>query len=62
MKRRAFIGQLAAITLMAEAAFRFAIEYVRYYEDAMYFEVWGYRPTFNQFVAVALLLLDWRST
>ncbi len=57
MKRRAFLGQLAAVTMMAEAVFRFAIEYVRYYEDAMYFDFMGYRPTFNQFVSVALLLL-----
>jgi prolipoprotein diacylglyceryltransferase len=42
---------------MAEACFRFAIEYVRYYEDAMYFDIMGFRPTFNQFVSVGLLLL-----
>ena len=54
MKRKQFAGQLLALLFMIEAVFRFAIEYVRYYEDAMYFEVFGIQPTWNQVVSVSL--------
>lgn len=56
-KRKRFTGQLVAVLFMLEAIFRFAIEYVRYYEDAMYFSIGGYHPTFNQFVSVSLFAL-----
>lgn len=48
MRRRQFVGQLVAVLLMAEAVFRFAIEYVRYYESEMHFMLWGMQPTWNQ--------------
>lgn len=57
MKRKEFMGQLVAILFMVEAVFRFALEYVRYYEDAMYFSLWGIEPTYNQVVSVSLFLL-----
>ena len=56
MKRKQFAGQLLALLFMIEAVFRFAIEYVRYYEDAMYFEVFGHQPTWNQVVSVTLFV------
>ena len=55
--RRRFIGQLTAITLMAEAVFRFAIEFVRYYENAMVFPVLGHQATYNQLIAAVLFAL-----
>jgi len=54
MKRKQFAGQLLALLFMIEAVFRFAIEYVRYYENAMYFQVFGLRPTWNQVVSITL--------
>ena len=56
LKRRRFIGQLTAIMLMSEAAFRFAIEYVRYYEGEMHFDWFGMHPTYNQLVAWGLFI------
>ncbi|MBU8932597.1 MAG: prolipoprotein diacylglyceryl transferase [candidate division Zixibacteria bacterium] len=56
MKRRAFVGQLVAILFMVEAIFRFAIEYVRYYEDAMHFSFDGLEPTYNQLISVVMFL------
>ena len=57
MKRKRFTGQLVAILFMVEAVFRFIIEYVRYYEDAMYFQLGGLQPTFNQVASISLFLL-----
>ena len=57
LKKRKFVGQMVAVLFMAEAVFRFAIEYVRYYEDAMYFSIFGLTPTFNQLVSVSLFVL-----
>lgn len=54
IKRRQFTGQVVALLLMTEAAFRFAIEYVRYYEAEMHFDLWGMHPTWNQVVSYAL--------
>jgi len=56
-KRRAFTGQLVAILFMVEAVFRFLIEYVRYYEDAMLFNFFGYGATWNQVIGVMLFAL-----
>ncbi|HUV31120.1 MAG TPA: prolipoprotein diacylglyceryl transferase [Acidobacteriota bacterium] len=56
MKRRRFTGQLIAVLFMAEATFRFAIEYVRYYEEAMVFSLGSIQPTYNQVVSVVLFL------
>ncbi|MDH4155926.1 MAG: prolipoprotein diacylglyceryl transferase [candidate division Zixibacteria bacterium] len=57
LKKRRFPGQIVAVLFMVEAVFRFAIEYVRYYEDAMYFSFFGLNPTFNQVISVSLFLL-----
>jgi phosphatidylglycerol:prolipoprotein diacylglycerol transferase len=56
MKRKRFVGQLTAILLMAEAVFRFIIEYVRYYENEMHFSLWGMHPTYNQVVSWGLFI------
>jgi phosphatidylglycerol:prolipoprotein diacylglycerol transferase len=57
MKRRLFIGQLVAVLFMAEAVFRFVIEYVRFYENAMVFSFLGAEPTYNQVVSLGLFLM-----
>ena len=57
MKRKQFAGQILALLFMIEAVFRFGIEYVRYYEDAMYFEVFGLQPTWNMVVSVILFII-----
>lgn len=54
LPRRAFVGQLVAVTFVAEAFFRFIIEMVRFYEPAMLFSLWGVEPTYNQVVSVGL--------
>jgi len=51
---RKFIGQAVALLFMIEAVFRFAIEYVRYYEDAMHFSMGGFEPTYNQVISALL--------
>jgi len=56
LKRKRFTGQLVALLFMSEAVFRFAIEYVRYYESEMYIPLGGLHPTFNQIVSVTLFL------
>jgi phosphatidylglycerol:prolipoprotein diacylglycerol transferase len=57
MKKKKFTGQLVAILFMVEAVFRYLIEYVRYYEDAMYYEILGMRPTYNHLISISLFLL-----
>ncbi len=57
MKRKRFVGQIVAMLFMIEAVFRFAIEYVRYYEEEMRFHLFGIYPTYNQAIALALFLL-----
>ena len=54
LKRRLFFGQVLAVLFMVEAVFRFAIEEVRYYEQAMVFYLGGYEITYNQVVSVGL--------
>ncbi len=56
MKRRQFVGQLVAILFMAEAFFRYVLEYVRYYEHEMHFTLNGMNPTYNQVVSIGLFL------
>lgn len=56
LKHRKFPGQLVAILFMVEAFFRFVLEYVRYYENAMHFSFDGMNPTYNQVVAIGLFL------
>ncbi len=57
MKRKRFVGQIVALLFMIEAVFRFAIEYVRYYEEAMHFHLGEIHPTYNQAISIVLFLL-----
>jgi phosphatidylglycerol:prolipoprotein diacylglycerol transferase len=57
MKRKKFVGQIVAVMFMVEAVFRFAIEYVRYYEEEMVFHLDGIQPTYNQVISLGLFLL-----
>ena len=57
MQRKKFTGQIVAILFMVEAAFRYLIEYVRYYEDAMYVSFLGFNPTYNHLISISLFLL-----
>lgn len=57
MKRKRFAGQLIALLFMIEAVFRFAIEYVRFYEEEMVFTLDGLQPTYNQLISLFLFLL-----
>ena len=57
MKRRQFAGQIVALMFMIEAVFRFAIEFVRYYEEEMHLHVGGLDTTYNQVTSLALFLL-----
>lgn len=57
MPRKKFTGQLIAIMFMVEAAFRYVIEYVRYYENEMHFPLLGMNPTYNHLISIALFLL-----
>ena len=41
---------------MFEAVSRFAIEYVRYYEAEMHFNLFGAQPTYNQVVSLGLFI------
>ncbi|MEE8578090.1 MAG: prolipoprotein diacylglyceryl transferase [candidate division Zixibacteria bacterium] len=56
MKRKQFHGQLLAVLFMVEAFFRFVIEYVRFYEDAMVFTLGPLVPTYNQVVSLGLFI------
>lgn len=56
-KRKSFYGSTFALLLMLEAVFRFAIEYVRYYEPAMRTHLFGISFTYNHLIAVGLFLL-----
>ncbi|UCD64114.1 MAG: prolipoprotein diacylglyceryl transferase [Candidatus Zixiibacteriota bacterium] len=57
LKHRRFAGQILATLFMVEAVFRYAIEYVRYYEDEMHFSLLGMNPTYNQIISIALFCL-----
>lgn len=57
MKKKSFHGQIVAILFMVEAVFRYLIESVRYYEDAMYVSIGGFHPTYNHLISIALFLL-----
>lgn len=54
LKKRAFVGQIVSILFMSEAIFRFLIEYVRFYESEMFFDLAGRHITYNQAIAAAL--------
>ena len=48
---------MLAVLLMCEAVFRFAIEYVRFYEGAMQFSMGSITVTWNQVFSVLLFAL-----
>jgi prolipoprotein diacylglyceryltransferase len=50
-------GLATGLFFMIEAAFRFAIEGVRYYENAMYVDLFGAHVTFNHLAAISLFLV-----
>ena len=52
-----FHGQVLAMMFMIEAVFRFAIEYVRYYEAAMHIHIFGMSPTYNHLISISLFIL-----
>jgi len=56
LRKKTFDGQVLAVLLMSEAVFRYLIEYVRYYEDQMRFNILGMEPTFNQLISILLFL------
>ena len=56
LKHRLFAGQVVAMLFMIEAVFRYAIEYVRYYESAMHIHFLGMNPTYNQIIAILLFV------
>lgn len=56
LKRKRFDGQILALFFMFEAVFRHLIEYVRYYETEMRFNLLGMEPTYNQLISVLLFL------
>ena len=56
LQHKLFDGQVLALFFMIEAAFRFFIEYVRYYESEMHFTLDGIQPTYNQLIALGLFL------
>jgi phosphatidylglycerol:prolipoprotein diacylglycerol transferase len=55
--RRRFAGQMIAAMFMIEAVFRYAIEYVRYYEGEMHLHLLGMEPTYNHLMSIGLFLL-----
>ncbi|HOD67007.1 MAG TPA: prolipoprotein diacylglyceryl transferase [candidate division Zixibacteria bacterium] len=57
LRHRRFVGQAVALLFMIEAGFRYAIEYVRYYEDEMHLTVGSMHPTYNQLVSLGLFVL-----
>lgn len=54
--KRQFVGQIVAVLFMVEGLFRFFIENIRYYEDAMVFQLAGMTVTWNQVISVGLIL------
>ena len=57
LKHKHFDGQVIALLLMVEAVFRYAIEYVRYYEEEMHVHFLGMDPTYNHLISISLFLL-----
>ncbi len=57
LKNKIFDGQVIGLLFMIEAVFRYAIEYVRYYEEAMHFSFFGMEPTYNHLISIVLFLL-----
>ncbi len=56
LKRKRFDGEIIAWLLILEACFRFAIEYVRYYEPDMMVNIFGIEATWNQIMAIFMII------
>ncbi len=50
-------GLTTGVFFVVEAGFRFALESVRYYEPAMWVDIFGWHATFNHLIAIALFIL-----
>jgi len=57
LKNKKFDGEVIGLLFMIEAIFRYAIEFVRYYEDAMHITILGMHPTYNHLISILLFLL-----
>ena len=51
------VGVTTSVFFMTEAVFRFAIEFVRYYETEMWFQAGPLKMTYNQLIAAGLFLV-----
>ncbi len=58
-KKKTFVGLTFSLFLIIEAVFRYAIEYVRYYEYQMKVELFGVMFTYNHIVAILMFLAGW---
>jgi phosphatidylglycerol:prolipoprotein diacylglycerol transferase len=56
-RHKRFVGLTFSLFMIVEGIFRFLIEYVRYYETQMLTTVFGAVFTYNQIIAVGLILL-----
>jgi len=56
-RRKHFAGMLFSVFLIVEAFFRFVIEFVRYYEEAMFARFIGLELTYNHLVAIILFII-----
>jgi len=57
LNNKRFDGQVVGLLFMIEAVFRYAIEYVRYYEAEMHISFLGMQPTYNHLISIFLFLL-----
>ncbi len=57
--RKHFAGMIFSVFLICEAAFRFIVEFVRYYESAMIPDLFGMELTYNHIVALILFAAGW---
>ena len=57
LKNKRFNGEVVGMLFMIEAVFRYLIEYVRYYEEAMHVHILGMDPTYNHLISISLFIL-----
>ncbi len=57
LKNKKFRGEVVGLLFMIEAVFRYGIEYVRHYEEAMHIDVLGMHPTYNHLISISLFVL-----
>jgi len=58
-KKPHFSGMIFSVFLVCEAFFRFVVEFVRYYEHAMFVPMIGSEFTYNHLVAILLFIAGW---